>query len=285
MRRIGALLLLVIAGLSGCSRQMPPGRVAAWLPDQPQAGGEITLFYNPAVPGAVLVNETGLTAEMLIMRTSEPPIRTELPMAQKDGVWRTRHLLPAEGQFFLLRFAANGKTDDNGGRCWEGILHGREMRPLRGAHLQKSLLLQQGGAGGFPFRQSLSEAETELEAELALYPDNLEAKTALWDLLLRRSPLASTKERVRNELRQIYENAGGDEETLAALLPFFFRTGQEYAARQIIAESVALLPRGPVAAAARRREIEREQDPIKKASMIEAYNKEFTQRAFSPLQP
>jgi hypothetical protein len=222
---------------------------------------------------------------MLIMRTSEPPIRTELPMAQKDGVWRTRHLLPAEGQFFLLRFAANGKTDDNGGRCWEGILHGREMRPLRGAHLQKSLLLQQGGAGGFPFRQSLSEAETELEAELALYPDNLEAKTALWDLLLRRSPLASTKERVRNELRQIYENAGGDEETLAALLPFFFRTGQEYAARQIIAESVALLPRGPVAAAARRREIEREQDPIKKASMIEAYNKEFTQRAFSPLQP
>ena len=285
MRRIGALLLLVIAGLSGCSRQMPPGQVAAWLPDRPQAGGEITLFYNPAAPGAVLVNETGLTAEMLIMRTSEPPIRTELPMAQKDGVWRTRHLLPAEGQFFLLRFAANGKTDDNGGRCWEGILHGREMRPLRGAHLQKSLLLQQGGAGGFPFRQSLSEAETELEAELALYPDNLEAKTALWDLLLRRSPLASTKERVRNELRQIYENAGGDEETLAALLPFFFRTGQEYAARQIIAESVALLPRGPVAAAARRREIEREQDPIKKASMIEAYNKEFTQRAFSPLQP
>ncbi|HOC25601.1 MAG TPA: hypothetical protein PKJ13_09835 [bacterium] len=285
MRRIGVLLLLVIAGLSGCSRQMPPGQVAAWLPDRPQAGGEITLFYNPAAPGAVLVNETGLTAEMLIMRTSEPPIRTELPMAQKDGVWRTRHLLPAEGQFFLLRFAANGKTDDNGGRCWEGILHGREMRPLRGAHLQKSLLLQQGGAGGFPFRQSLSEAETELEAELALYPDNLEAKTALWDLLLRRSPLASTKERVRNELRQIYENAGGDEETLAALLPFFFRTGQEYAARQIIAESVALLPRGPVAAAARRREIEREQDPIKKASMIEAYNKEFTQRAFSPLQP
>ncbi len=285
MRRIGVLLLLVIAGLSGCSRQMPPGQVAAWLPDRPQAGGEITLFYNPAAPGAVLVNGTGLTAEMLIMRTSEPPIRTELPMAQKDGVWRTRHLLPAEGQFFLLRFAANGKTDDNGGRCWEGILHGREMRPLRGAHLQKSLLLQQGGAGGFPFRQSLSEAETELEAELALYPDNLEAKTALWDLLLRRSPLASTKERVRNELRQIYENAGGDEETLAALLPFFFRTGQEYAARQIIAESVALLPRGPVAAAARRREIEREQDPIKKASMIEAYNKEFTQRAFSPLQP
>ncbi len=285
MRRIGVLLLLVIAGLSGCSRQMPPGQVAAWLPDRPQAGGEITLFYNPAAPGAVLVNETGLTAEMLIMRTSEPPIRTELPMAQKDGVWRTRHLLPAEGQFFLLRFAANGKTDDNGGRCWEGILHGREMRPLRGAHLQKSLLLQQGGAGGFPFRQSLSEAETELEAELALYPDNLEAKTALWDLLLRRSPLASTKERVRNELRQIYENAGGDEETLAALLPFFFRTGQEYAARQIIAESVALLPRGPVAAAARRREIEREQDPIKKASMIEAYNKEFTQRAVSPLQP
>ena len=285
MRRIGVLLLLVIAGLSGCSRQMPPGQVAAWLPDRPQAGGEITLFYNPAAPGAVLVNGTGLTAEMLIMRTSEPPIRTELPMAQKDGVWRTRHLLPAEGQFFLLRFAANGKTDDNGGRCWEGILHGREMRPLRGAHLQKSLLLQQGGAGGFPFRQSLSEAETELEAELALYPDNLEAKSALWDLLLRRSPLASTKERVRNELRQIYENAGGDEETLAALLPFFFRTGQEYAARQIIAESVALLPRGPVAAAARRREIEREQDPIKKASMIEAYNKEFTQRAFSPLQP
>ena len=278
MRRIGVLLLLVIAGLSGCSRQMPPGQVAAWLPDRPQAGGEITLFYNPAAPGAVLVNETGLTAEMLIMRTSEPPILTELPMTQKDGVWRTRHLLPAEGQFFLLRFAANGKTDDNSGRCWEGILHGREMRPLRGAHLQKSLLLQQGGAGGFPFRQSLSEAETELEAELALYPDNLEAKTALWDLLLRRSPLASTKERVRNELRQIYENAGGDEETLAALLPFFFRTGQEYAARQIIAESVTLLPRGPVAAAARRREIEREQDPIKKASMIEAYNKEFPQQ-------
>lgn len=280
MRRLGTLLLLlIIAGQMDCSRRMPPGQVAAWLPSEPQAGSRLTLFYDSSAPGALLADASDITAELLILRAPLPPISAGLPMAKKSGVWRVRLQLPAEGQCFLLRFVGGGKRDDNGGRCWESILYGREMRPVRGAHLQKSLLLQQGGSAGFPFRQALNEAETELEAELALYPDNLEAKTALWDLLLRRSPLESTKERVRNEIRQIYENAGGDEEILAALLPFFFRTGQEYAARQIIAESVALLPRGPVAAAARRWEIEQEQDPIKKASLIEAFHKDFPQQS------
>ncbi len=284
MRRIGVLLLLVTAGLTGCSRQMPPRQVAAWLPGQPQAGGEITLFYDPAAPGAVLAGEPGLTAELLIAHSSGPPLRAGVPMAQKAGIWQVRHLLPDDGQFFLLRFCSGEKRDDNGGRCWESILAGREMRPVKGGHLQKSLLLQRGGMEGFSWRQDLGEAETELEAELALYPDNLEAKTALWDLLLRRSPFESTRIRVRNELRQVYENAGGDEEILAAILPFFFRTGQEYVARQIIAESVALLAHGPVAAAARRWEIEHEQDPIKKASLIEAYKQEFRQ-TYPPPHP
>lgn len=284
MRRIDLFLLLAITGLTGCSRQLPPGQVAAWQPGQPMAGAPLTLYYDPAAPGAILAAEAGLTAELLIVCAPQLPVRAELPMTIKNGVWRARHLLPAEGQFFLLRFYSGEKEDNNGGRYWESIIYGREMRPARGAHLQKSLLLQQGGIEGFSWRQEPGEAETELEAELAIYPDNLEAKTALWDLLLRRYPLASTRTRVRNELRQVYENAGGDEEILAALLPFFFRTGQEYIARQIVAESVALLPRGPVAAAARRWEIGQENDAIKKASLIEAYNAEFPQRALPAQQ-
>jgi hypothetical protein len=270
--------LFALSGvLLSCTPKIAPERVAAWRPEKPLPGSELTLYYNPSAPQALLKNSPGVTAEVLELRGDPAPVKTRIRMHKKGKIWQGRLALQPDSRMLLIRFAAE-ETDDNQGAYWESLVFSADGRPVSGAHLQKAMLLQKGLISGFAYRTDLREAVTELEAELTIYPLNLAAKTALWDLLLRQYPVESTKERVRNELRQIYENAGGDEETLAALLPFFFRTGQAYAANQIIEESVALLPRGPVAAAARRWQIEQENDPQKKASMIEAYHRDFARQ-------
>ncbi|HOT97745.1 MAG TPA: hypothetical protein PLN61_02290 [bacterium] len=264
-----------------CAPQLPPDQVAAWKPQRPLAGAEITLYYNPGAVHAVLKNPAAVTAELLQMRgDQQPPLPLRLAMARKGSLWQVHTLLQPEARMLLLRFTAE-RTDDNRGESWLSLVFSDDGRPVIGAHLEKALLLQQGGVAGYPCRKDLHEAETELEAELTVWPQNIAARTALWDLLLRQYPVASTTTRVRNELRQVYESAGGDEEILAALLPFFYRTGQAYIAREIITESVALLPHGSVAAAARRWEISQEADPVKKAAMIAAFQHDFP-RALPP---
>lgn len=109
MRRIDLFLLLAITGLTGCSRQLPPGQVAAWQPGQPMAGAPLTLYYDPAAPGAILAAEAGLTAELLIVCAPQLPVRAELPMTIKNGVWRARHLLPAEGTVLPAALLLGGK--------------------------------------------------------------------------------------------------------------------------------------------------------------------------------
>jgi hypothetical protein len=265
----------ILTLLAACSPEMGPDQVLIWRPEKAQAGTDITILYNPASPGAALREPQKLTARVLVLSSGQRPQTMEKLMEPKGKIWHAQIAVPPDAQMLLAILIDGGRHDDNRGRGWENFLYGMDERPVSGAHLQKSLLLQRGGTAGFPYRRNLREAETELEAELTLHPQNLQAKTALWDLLLRQYPAGSIQERVRKELRQTYEEAAGDEETLAALLPFFVRTGQEYIARQIIEESVALLPRGPVAAAARRLEIGRESDPIKKAALVAAFAKDF----------
>lgn len=274
--------LLLATLLAGCAPQMPPDQVAAWQPERPLAGAELTIWYNPGAAAAVLKNPVAITAELLQLRGDQAPLPTPLAMTRKGGRWQAHTVLLPGARLLLLRFAA-GMIDDHQGAHWESLVYSADGRPVPGAHLEKALLLQRGEVAGYRLHKNLREAETELEAELTVWPQNIAARTALWDLLLHQYPVPSTTTRVRNELRQAFENAAGDEEILAALLPFFFRTGQAYAAREIIAESVALLPRGPVAVAARRWEISQQADPIKKAAMIAAFEHDFPGQA--PPQP
>ena len=260
---------------AACSPKMSPDQVLVWQPEKPQPGMPAALLYNPASPQAALPSPAQLNARIQILRPNSPPQVIETALEPKGKIWRARFEVPADAQMVLAVLTAAGKSDDRQGQSWESLLYSRDGRTVQGAHLQKSRLLRHGAAAGFPYRTNLREAETELTAELTLYPGNLEARTELWDLLLTAYPAGAMQGRVRTELRQMYENAAGDEEILAALLPFFFRTGQEYIARQIIEESVALLPRGPVARAARRIAIDREDDPQKKAALIAAFVKDF----------
>lgn len=269
-----AIVILLLLSIS-CSEKMPRGETVRWLPDKPLAGQEVILLYNPDGAEAVLTSPVHLYGRILMLADNAGSEVLNLPMHKDNNLWQTRFTIAKDVRMFLLHFEDRGKLDDRRGLNWEGFVYGSDERPVAGAHLCKSQLLQNGGRGGFSYRQDLHQAEIELEAELALYPSSLAAKTALWELLLRAHPGSAALERVRNELRQTYEAAAGDEEILAALLPFFFKTGQEYIARQIIAESVHLLPRGPVARAARRLDIERETDPVKKAALQEAFERDF----------
>jgi len=282
MRSLFPTAALLTLMLLNCSREMPLDQAAAWKPEQPLAGGELTLYYNPDATAALLKNAGAMTAELLQFCGGRTPRVDRLAMVQKRGLWQARFVLQPDARLLLLRFVAD-RTDDQQGRNWESLVYSSDGRPVPGAHLEKSLLLQRGEAAGFAVAKDLRAAETELEAELTVWPKNIPARTTLWDLLLHQHPGESTAARVRSELRQAYDEAGGDEETLAALLPFFFRTGQAYAARQIIEDSVALLPRGPVAAAAREWEISQQSDPIKKAAMIAAFQHDFPGAA--PPQP
>lgn len=265
------LLLLWAA----CAPKMSPDQVLIWQPDKPQPGMPAALLYNPASTESALPAPTQLTARIQFLRSGAPPQIIAAALEPTGDLWRVRLHIPADALMLLAVLTTAGKSDDRQGQSWESLLYSRDGRAVQGAHLQKSRLLRQGADSGFPYRINLREAETELTAELTLYPGNLEARTELWDLLLTAYPEGAMQGRVQAELRQMYENAAGDEEILAALLPFFFRTGQEYIARQIIEESVRLLPRGPVARAARRIAFDREADPQKKAALIAAFLKDF----------
>jgi thiol-disulfide isomerase/thioredoxin len=271
---LGAAIYAILVLLS------PPvhAQVAAFTPSVLSVGSEVQISYDAGAPGAALSNVSAVTAEILIMREQQPPLLREIALTASGQVWKGVWTVDdPKSLLFMVRFASGARIDDNGEKCWILIVHGADGKPVKGAALSLAVVQMTGEQFEFKHPRNLTEAMKMAGRELSAYPDNWKAEIFRYRLMLRQKPGEETMNEVKGDLARLYEANRGNEEAVAAMLPFFEQTGQKDLAGKIRADALASSPRGMITQSARAAEMMSTREPAKRVQLVEAFINDFPQ--------
>lgn len=276
-------LLLLPAAVISAAMVLAAGAVqepaAAFHPQNPRIGDEIRITYHQGAKAANLRDVQEITAEILIVRESDPPVLLELPMKKPAKLWEcTFKLSDDKARLLYVRFVSRERVDDNGENAWNILVYGSNGQPLKGAYMQRAVGLQSGRFIDFKIGKNTEAAKADFLRERELYPGNWRAAAAWWSALMRDKPGDETKAEISKDLEKLYEAQKHDEEAVAGLLIFFEQTGQREKAEKIREAAIASNPKGSVAMLERRREVFTEKDPLKGLDMLEKFLADFPQK-------
>ncbi|MDP2884833.1 MAG: redoxin domain-containing protein [Ignavibacteria bacterium] len=269
-------VLFLIALIGSCV--FAQDQVASMSPGKPKVGDNIVITYNALSKTAQLRDMKNISAEIMVMKENEPPLRLEVPMRRSGLMWKgSFKLLERKARLLLVRFASGEVRDDNGENAWNYMVYGVDNQPLMGVHLQRSTVLGMGGYMDFKVQRDIEAAKVELSSEKALYPGNLDATFVGWGMMMRQRPGAETLDKVHAEMDKMYEANKGNEEIVEKLISGYDETGLQKRADKIRKEAIAANPKGKVAQSIRTKEIFAEKDPAKQLELLERFLRDFPQ--------
>lgn len=244
-------------------------------PEQPAVGGSVRLSYTAA--DGPYADSSGLTAQVLILRGSMPPLLLEPALTRTGNAWQGSFVLAdSEATFLVCRFVTRGPIDDHGGTYWTALVHGQDGTPVRDAYVDRAGW-RNGQMPIFKVQRDATAAREDLARELKLYPDNLNAISARWSLMRRESPGDETTATIARELDQWFSMKRWDDQELLRFISWFEQTGQQSRADSLRALAIAADSKGKIAEAARLKEIYSTRDAAKAADLLERFLGEFPQ--------
>ena len=251
-------------------------QVATILPAKPKLHEAITFVYNTADPSAKFKHEKEMTAEILLLRGEDPPLRLTVPLKEEGTTWRgSLTMSDPKGTMFLYMFSAAGANDDNGANVWDSFLYEVNGKPAAGSSLDMASVLMQGRLMEFTHVKDLDRAAKEIADVMAAEPDNWMAAKMGWSMRLRSSPVDSTKKTVGAEVEQMYQRLKGNETAVASLLPIFEQAGLKQRAEEIRKPEMISHPYGKVAKRFREAEIYSTNDPAQRGGLAEKFIQDF----------
>ena len=266
--RIFALMVVVMSAATA--------QVATILPAKPKLHEAITFVYNTADPSAKFKHEKEMTAEILLLRGEDPPLRLTVPLKEEGTTWRgSLTMSDPKGTMFLYMFSAAGANDDNGANVWDSFLYEVNGKPAAGSSLDMASVLMQGRLMEFTHVKDLDRAAKEIADVMAAEPDNWMAAKMGWSMRLRSSPVDSTKKTVGAEVEQMYQRLKGNESAVASLLPIFEQAGLKQRAEEIRKPEMISHPYGKVAKRFREAEIYSTNDPAQRGGLAEKFIQDF----------
>ena len=276
--RTALIVLCSIALCAGVAESQKPDWVTI-APQKPMVGETITLTYDAAHRGAFLKNPDRMIAEIMVVGEDEDARVLEPLMKRSGTLWTgTFALTQPKAQMLLYRFRSGDQIDDNGENTWRALVHGKNGQPVRGAHIASATAQQYPNLRGFKSQKNTEAASADLDAELALYPDNWRAQLTRWQFMGRSATSDEAKAKISKELDGLVATHKDDEKALAEMLAWYERIGQKEKAEVIRAPIVKEHPKGKVAEAAMQNLIYQERDPAKRVGLIERFLKEFPQQ-------
>ena len=266
--RIFALMVVVMSAATA--------QVATILPAKPKLHEAITFVYNTADPSAKFKHEKEMTAEILLLRGEDPPLRLTVPLKEEGTTWRgSLTMSDPKGTMFLYMFSAAGANDDNGANVWDSFLYEVNGKPAAGSSLDMASVLMQGRLMEFTHVKDLDRAAKEIADVMAAEPDNWMAAKMGWSMRLRSSPVDSTKKTVGAEVEHMYQRLKGNETAVASLLPIFEQAGLKQRAEEIRKPEMISHPYGKVAKRFREAEIYSTNDPAQRGGLAEKFIQDF----------
>ena len=247
-----------------------------YSPAKPKGGDQVMLKYNSASRSATLHNATGITGEVMLMSATGVPVLMEVPLKHEGDFWSgSFSVMDKDIALLLIRFTSGENTDDNGANVWDAMMYGSDGRPVRNAHLLRSGILRGRSVMDFKHSKDPEAAKKEIAAEEEAYPDNLEATTTRWGMMMRETPGDGTLSDIKKELESIYVSRKNDEGSVSSLLYWFEMTGQKQRADEIRSAAIASNPKGKIAYADAQRQAYTEQDPAKRITFLQKLNADF----------
>jgi len=245
-------------------------------PAKPKSGDQLMLRYNSASRSATLRDARGITGEVMLVSAAGLPVLVEVPLKHEGNFWSGSFSLPDKDiALLLIRFTSGENTDDNGANVWDAMVYGTDGTPVRNAHLLRSSILRGRSVMEFKHSKDPEAAKKEIAAEEEAYPDNLEATTTRWGMMMRETPGDATLSKIKQELESIYASKKNDEGSVSSLLYWFETTGQKQRADEIRAAAIAANPRGKIAYADAQRQTYTEQDSRKRCVLLQKLNADF----------
>jgi len=258
-------------------------QIATMSPAKPKIGDQIAIAYNTSAKSAVLRDAKGITAELLLAKSSgDMPQLLELPMKKDGGLWKASFKLADEKtRMLLLRFTSGDEKDDNGEKSWETMVYGANGNALEGAHLMRASMVRSGSYIDFKLTKDAEAVQKELAMEKELYPLNVAAVFMQWSLMLRESPGDETKAKIRSELDALYLKNSTKDDLLSQFASMYQQIGMKDKADEIRKGAIAANPKGKAAEGVRLSEVYAERDAAKRAVLMEKFLGDFPQEGMN----
>ncbi len=245
-------------------------------PAEPEVGTQIQVTYDESAPGATITGGNPPVLEAMLMRSDASPILKEIPLERDGKLWVCRFLLDDElSRLILIRVVSGELVDDNGGRPWNYLVHGKDGKVLRDARVFKATFLAGYSMRDFKHEKDFATAYALLAEERKEYPDSWRASTTEWMLLNREKPADETRKSIAASLAEYEKRFAGNQEAVAAALTWYETTGQRAKADSIRKSALASAPEGKIAENTRQMECLRERDPAKRAVLLEKLMADF----------
>lgn len=273
--RIFALMVVVMSAATA--------QVATISPAKPKLHEAITFVYNTADPSAKFKHEKEVTAEVLLLRGEELPLRLTVLLKEGGTTWKgSLTLTDPKGTMFLFMFSAAGANDDNNGSVWDSYLFGANGKPVAGSQLDMASILMKGGRMEFSHVKDLDRAAKGIADVLAAEPDNWRAATMDWSIRLGSTPSDSMKLAVGAEIDRLYQRVKGNGIAVASLLSSFEKAGMSQRAEEIRKSEIAAHPHGKVAESVRQAEVFATKDRLQQAGLAEKFIRDFHSNGDGP---
>jgi thiol-disulfide isomerase/thioredoxin len=255
------------------------GQVFTTSPPSPLIGADVTLTFDGTASGATLGGKSSLRGEAFLMLDSDAPVRISFPMSKSGVKWTGSFPLTDDRtRLILFRVVADKEEDAGDGNAPFVMVYGSNGKPLMGANLQRASLMLGGGFMEFKHAKDFAGAYAAFSNEKELYPDNWRVYPLEWNAMMRENRGEETAAKVKTALEGYYERFKGNGDALAAVLPWFDKTGQKERGEAITKAAIEAAPTGPVAEATRRGALLAERDMTKRAELIEKFLADFPQK-------
>jgi len=252
------------------------GEVLTISPAEPKIGAQIQVAYDETAAGAAIRGGSSLVLEAMLMRSDAPALLKEIPLKKEGKLWVGGFLLDDElSRLILIRIVSGDLKDDNNGRPWNSLVHGKDGKVLRDARVFKSVFVAGYGMTGFKHEKDFTAAYALLAEERKEYPDNWRATTTEWMGLSREKPGEESRTSIAASLAAYEKQFAGNQEAIAAALTWYEQTGQKAKADSIRKSALASDPKGKIAESARQTECNQERDPAKRALLLEKFMADF----------
>jgi thiol-disulfide isomerase/thioredoxin len=256
------------------------GQVATFTPQDPKIGDAVSVVYNPAAKGAMVLKPSTLTLQVLILPASGvTPVLVEVPMEKSGTLWKGSFTLDRkDARFLLYQFVSGELKDDNVEQGWSSVILGPDGKELEGTRYWRGIVLAFGGYQGFRHRKDAEAAKADIAEERREFPDNFSAVNIAWYLETNPNPTEAALAHVKKELGVELERFRKTEDALPMILAWLEQTGQFTKADSLRSILISENPKGRVASASRLREISKETNPRTRTGLLEQYLVDFPQR-------
>lgn len=176
----------------------------SWIsPPNPKYNEPIHIFYRKTPD----IHLNASSHPQVLMNADLLDSPESIEMKKENALWKAAVSINDTGTkavFYILQYQdteGNLVTDDNDGQYWDFLLHDQNSNPVPGAFQAKAL--SHTGFGG-KRTENLEQASTEIEQEIALYPENYQAKQLKYTILLRKTDYAeSVRQQIQKEIETL----------------------------------------------------------------------------------